>query len=83
MGRYLTDAKHHMNRIRHYYDHAGAAGHEQAQHHYHELGGCYKKSAGKNQHAGDAPVIKGMCDEAGKLMAEMKNREQDLPGHEG
>jgi hypothetical protein len=74
---YLNDAKHHADKIRYFYDHAGANGHSQANHHYHKLGECYSKSSAK--HLGEAPILHDMFIEAGKLMDIMKKREEGAP----
>jgi len=70
---YLSTAQHHAEKIKHYYDHAGANGYSQAIHHYHAIGECYSKSAAKR--LGEATVLQSMYGEARKLMEEMKNRE--------
>lgn len=67
---YLNDARRHAEKIKYYYDHAGANGHSQALYHYHELGECYSKSA--RRHDGDAAALQIMYVNAGKLMEEMK-----------
>ncbi len=74
---YLNDAKHHADRIKYYYDHAGANGHSQASYHYRKLGECYSKCSAK--HLGEAPILHDMYVDAGKLMDIMKIREQGPP----
>ncbi len=70
---YLTEARHHAERIRHYFDHAGSNGYSQALHHYHEPGECYSKSA--QARSGEATVLRQMYVDAGTLMEDMKGRE--------
>jgi hypothetical protein len=71
--RYLTQARHHAERIRYYFDHAGPNGHSQALYHYNELGECYSKSA--RALSGEATALHQLYLDAGKLMDDMKRRE--------
>jgi hypothetical protein len=77
---YLKDAQYHLDKIKHFYDHAGANGYSQARHHYDSLSACYAKSA--QIQSGEAVAIKAWYDDAGKLLAIMKRREEGKPDEE-
>jgi hypothetical protein len=78
MGKYLTDAKRHMERIRYFYEHAGADGYSQAKYHYHKLGNCCHETALHRHHVADASVIQPLYENATRLMAVMRSREESL-----
>jgi hypothetical protein len=75
---YLDDATRHLERVRYYFEHAGAGGYSQASYHYQKLGECYRKGSAKNP--GEAPVLRDMYAEAGRQMAAMRAREETAPG---
>jgi len=76
MSTYLRDARHHAEKIDHYYAHAGSLGYAQAR--YHELkleqlvGRAHRSKRGKS----DVPVIQAMLEAVRPKMDEMKERER-------
>lgn len=71
-----SDARRHLDKIQHFHDHAGAAGHTQALYHYIELGECYKRSQ-KNQ-GSESILISSMYMNAGNLMEIMRIRRDEM-----
>ena len=72
MGRYLRDARHHAERIEHYYKHAGTAGCSQAEYHWNKLSDLMVRATRSKNDKTDAPVIRGIIDSSRTMMDEMK-----------
>ena len=75
MSTYLTHARHHADKIEHYYAHAGAAGYMQARHHELELEKLLQRAHRSKSGKGDVPVIQAILEGVRPKMAEMKKRE--------
>jgi hypothetical protein len=80
MGAYLKDSRHHAERIKHFYDHAGFAGHAQAQYHRDELSRLYSSAAKSKNDSGDAPAILAIIESCETMMTEMKKRRDEANG---
>ena len=75
----LDDARHHAGKIRHFYDHAGFAGHSQAIHHQGELNELYRAASKADINSEDAIGIRELIDMTNSLMNETANRKDDRP----
>ena len=78
MGKYANDAQNHFDKIRHYYQNAGAAGYSQAKYHYGKIQELIHKSYGSVKNQNDIPIIQAIVKDAKPLMDEMKQLESDL-----
>lgn len=77
MGRYLTNARHHLERIQYYHRFAGLNAHRQAAYHYHELCTLIDRAMHSKNDKNDAVVIAALREPAAELMREMRQREKD------
>ena len=77
MGKYAKKAKHHADKIRHYYEHAGAMGHEQAKYNYNELSNLIGRAFRSKNDKSDVVLIQSLIESVRPLMEEMKRREQE------
>ena len=77
MGRYLRDARHHAEKIEHYYKHAGNAGYTQAVYHWDKLSDLMVRATRSKNDKSDAPVIRGIIDSCRTMMDEMKAAAND------
>lgn len=72
MRSYLTEARHHGERIQYYHRHAGVKGYKQAEYHYERLGqlslSAERSKSGKN----DAIRISILRESASESMEEMR-----------
>lgn len=58
MGQYLNEARHHANKIEHYYKHVGSsAGYSQALPHYQKLSELMRSASRSKNDQSDAQVI--------------------------
>jgi hypothetical protein len=74
MGRYLTDARYHLERIEYYHRFAADLGYKQAKHHYDELCSLIGRSMQSKNDKHDAPVIVALKESAAELMDVMRKR---------
>jgi hypothetical protein len=72
MGRYLTNARYHLERIQYYHRVAGSNGHKQAANHYHELCTLIERAMHSKNDKNDAVVIAVLKQSAHELMDEMR-----------
>lgn len=77
MGRYLRDARHHLDQIRYLYDNAGDAGYGQAEYHWNELFRLLRSAQKSKNDKADAPMIQGLLDSAKPMMDELKKKESN------
>jgi len=74
MGRYLSKARHHAERIEYYHKIADQHGYAQAVYHWEQLSGlAYRADRSKNDKS-DTPMILGIRESVQYMMDEMKER---------
>jgi hypothetical protein len=77
MGKYLKEARVHIDRIQYYYNHAGFRGYSQAEYHYSKLSDLTLRAERSKHDKNDAIVIRVLRESVGRLMEEMKRRKED------
>jgi hypothetical protein len=77
MGRYLKEARHHIEKIQKYFDHAGPKGYSQAKYHYDELSNLLMRVYRSSKDKGDAPIIQALKKSIDPLMEQMRKREEE------
>ena len=77
MGKYLKEARHHVEKIQYYFDHTGAKGYSQAKYHYDELSNLLMRAHKSSKDKGDTSIIQTLYKSAGHLMEQMRKREED------
>lgn len=77
MGRFYSDAQRHVEKIEHFYKHAGFAGYSQALYHWNELSSLYARSAKSKSNKSDANLIHGLIEQYNSMMTEMKAKADD------
>lgn len=77
MGRYLSNARYHFDRIEYFHKFAESNGYKQAEHHYHELCTLIDRAMHSKNDKNDAVVIAALREPAAELMREMRQREKD------
>jgi hypothetical protein len=75
MGRYLHDARHHAEKIEHYYKYAGERGYRQAVGHWNDLADLIRRARNSKNDKSDAPSIQEISESVKNMMDEMKERE--------
>lgn len=80
MSTYLRDARHHAERIEHYYKHGGTAGYSQARCHEGELSELLRRAHNSKQGGNDVPEIQAIIQSVRAKMEEMLNREKEGSG---
>jgi hypothetical protein len=74
MGRYLTNARYHLERIEYYHRVGADLGYKQAKYHYDELCSLIGRSMQSKNDKNDAPVIVALKESAVELMNDMRKR---------
>jgi len=77
MGKYLKEARHHVEKIQYYFDHAGAKGYSQAKYYYDELSNLLMRSYRSRKDKGDTSIIHALYKSVDHLMEQMRKREED------
>jgi hypothetical protein len=68
-----------VEKIEHYYKHAGANGYHQALFHRDKVSEIYGRAARSESGKNDEVVIRGLVEDAERMMNEMKSRETSGP----
>lgn len=77
MGRYLKEARYHVERVRYYYKHGGDTGYSQATHHYSELADLALRAERSKNDKNDVVVILALRESVGELMNEIEKYAAD------
>ncbi len=72
MSKNLKLARHHLERIEYYHQHAGPAGYNQARPHYEQLGEILLRSAKSEKRESDVILIQALIQSAEPLMKSME-----------
>ena len=75
MGRFLKDARHHVERIQYYHEHAPFRGYAQAYPHYSKLDELILRAEKSKSDKRDVPVIQELRESVSDLMEEMRKRD--------
>ena len=76
MSGYLSEARRHAEKIKHYYDHGGSKGYSQSLYHYKMLSSLVFKAMRSKKYKEEAPLINSIRTSMEKLMDEMKDRKE-------
>lgn len=76
IGKYLTDARHHVRKIEDFYDHAGALGYDQAVYHWHQLSDLAFRASQSQKYKGEAGLIVVLQQSIKPKMDEMEERKK-------
>ena len=77
MGRFEREARHHAEKILHYYKHAGIMAHSQANYHSGQLSNLLGRANKSKNDQEDVSLIQGLMESVDPLMREMKQRQTD------
>jgi hypothetical protein len=75
MGRFLNDAKHHIERIQYYHENAPFRGYAQAYPHYSKLDDLMLRAEKSKSDKRDVSVIQALKESVSDLMEEMRKRD--------
>jgi hypothetical protein len=75
MGRFLTDAKHHVERIQYYHENAPFRGYAQAYPHYSKLDELMSRAEKSKSDKRDVAAIQELRESVSDLMEEMRKRD--------
>jgi hypothetical protein len=75
MGRFLKDARHHVERIQYYHENAPFRGYAQAYPHYSKLDELILRAEKSKSDKRDVPVIQELRESVSDLMEEMRKRD--------
>jgi hypothetical protein len=75
MGRFLNDAKHHIERIQYYHENAPFRGYAQAYPHYSKLDELVLRAEKSKSDKRDVPAIQELKESVSDLMEEMRKRD--------
>ncbi len=76
MGKYLNDARHHVEKIENYYNYAGERGYGQAVYHWDRLSELALRAMQSKNDKDDLGMIQELRKSCKLMMDEMKNREE-------
>lgn len=75
MGRFLKDARQHVEKIQYYHEHAPFRGYAQAYPHYSKLGELMLRAEKSKNDKRDVIVIEALRESVSDLMEEMRKRD--------
>jgi hypothetical protein len=75
MGRFLKDARHHVERILYYHENAPFRGYAQAYPHYSKLDELMSRAEKSKSDKRDVPAIRELRESVSDLMEEMRKRD--------
>ena len=79
MGRYLSKARKHAEKIKYFYDHAGERGYSQALYHWNKLSSLALRASRSKRDKNDAPLIQEIKNSLKNMMDEMEERKNIKP----
>ena len=77
MGRYIKDARYHIEKIKHYYKHGGDRGYYKASHNYSELSDLALRAERSKNNKNDVAIILALRESVSDMMDEMQKRAED------